>query len=377
MQKFIWQHTNWPHMTWDKSALGTLLTECRQKQSFLLGAANMLGFDLQLQAQSIILEKEVIETSAIEGELLDPAGVRSSVARKLGLPAAGMRMPDAKTDGIVDILLDAAQHFDNPLSEERLKRWHAILFPDGYSGFHKITAGRWRMEEMEIVSGPEGRQRVHYKAPPPAALATEMNTFLHWLNSPQTGKTEGLCRAALAQYWFAAVHPFDDGNGRIARALTDMSLAQDERLSTRFYSLSNQIMKERDAYYAVLEKCSNGKGDITPWMEWFLGCFQRAVASSRELLNRVLAKARFWQEYAATDLNARQKKVITKLLDTGEGNFEGNLAAGNYRTLAKTTKATASRDLEDLLRKGVLKRLAGGGRSTRYDLIWERFSGNR
>ena len=377
MQKFIWQHTNWPQMHWDEHALRTLVTECRQKQNFLLGAANMLGFDLQLQAQGIILEKEVLKTSAIEGELLDPAGVRSSVARKLGLPTAGMRTPDVKTDAVVDILLDAARYYNKSLSEERLKRWHAALFPDGYSGFHKITAGRWRTEEMEIVSGPEGRQRIHYKAPPANTLTTEMNTFLHWLNNVHAANIDGLSRAALAHYWFVAIHPFDDGNGRIARALTDMTLAQDEMLSTRFYSLSNQIMKERDDYYAVLEKCSNGKGEITQWQEWFLGCFQRAVASSQELINRVLVKARFWQEFAATELNPRQKKVISKLLDTGEGNFEGNLAAQNYRTLTKTTKATTSRDLEDLLQKGVLRRLAGGGRSTRYDLVWERFSGKR
>jgi len=364
-------------MKWDENALRTLLTECRQKQSYLLGAAHILGFDLQLQAQGIILEKEVLETSAIEGELLDPAGVRSSVARKLGLPAAGMRMPDQKTDAVVEILLDAAQHYNTFLSEERLKRWHAALFPDGYSGFHQIAAGQWRTEEMEIVSGPEGRQKIHYKAPPPGNLAAEMNTFLTWLNNTPAVKVDGLTRAALAHYWFVAIHPFDDGNGRIARALTDMTLAQDETLSTRFYSLSNQIMKERDDYYAVLEKCSNGTGDITQWQEWFLGCFQRAVISSQELINRVLVKARFWQEFAATELNPRQKKVIGKLLDAGEGNFEGNLAARNYRTLAKTTKATASRDLEDLLQKGVLQRLAGGGRSTRYDLVWKRFSGNR
>ena len=200
-----------------------------------------------------------------------------------------------------------------------------------------------------------------------------MKLFLYWLNSYDSSKDDGLTRAALAHYWFVAIHPFDDGNGRIARALTDMALAQDEGTSTRFYSLSNQIMKERDDYYAVLEKCSNGEGDITLWQEWFLDCFERAVLSSQKLVNRVLVKARFWQEFAATDLNSRQKKVVNRLLDTGKGSFDGNLAAQNYRSLAKTTKATASRDLEDLLKKGVLKLLPGGGRSTRYDLAWEKF----
>ncbi len=373
MQKYIWQHSTWPKLEWDDIALNSLMIECRQKQSFLLGAANMLGFDLKLQAQGLILEKEVLETSAIEGETLDPAGVRSSVARKLGLPAAGIRTPDRTTDAVVEILLDAANHFDKRLSEERLKGWHAALFPGGYSGFHRIDAGKWRTKEMEIVSGPAGRQRIHYKAPPPNNLAAEMNTFLHWLNSGDRSKAVGLTRAALAHYWFVAIHPFDDGNGRIARALTDMTLAQDEGISTRFYSLSNQIMKERDDYYAVLEKCSAGTGDITGWQEWFLGCFKRAVVSSQGLMNRVLVKARFWQEFAETDLNPRQKKVINRLLDVGKGNFEGKLAARNYRSLAKASKATASRDLDDLLKKGVLKLMKGGGRSTRYDLIWEKF----
>ncbi len=373
MQKYIWQHSTWPSLIWDEAALNPLMTECRQKQGYLLGVTDMLGFDLKLHAQGVILEKEVLETSAIEGELLDPAGVRSSVARKLGLPEASMRTSDRKTDAVVDVLLDAANHFDNQLSVERLKGWHAALFPDGYSGFHKIAAGEWRTEEMEVVSGPEGRQRIHYKAPPPGNLTAEMNIFMHWLNSNDQPTAAGLSRAGLAHYWFVAIHPFDDGNGRIARALTDMALAQDEGMSTRFYSLSHQIMQERDDYYAVLEQCSNGSGDITQWQEWFLGCFQRAVVSSRELINSVLAKARFWQEFSATELNPRQKKVINRLLDAGKGNFEGNLAAKNYRTLAKTTKATASRDLDDLLKKGVLRLTGGGGRSTRYDLVWEKF----
>ncbi len=373
MQKYIWQHSTWPKLVWDDQALNSLMMECRQKQSFLLGAANMLGFDLKLQAQGVILEKEVLETSAIEGEVLDPAGVRSSVARKLGLPSAGLRTANRKTDAVVEILLDAGMHFDKRLPEERLKGWHAALFPGGYSGFHRIVTGEWRTEEMEIVSGPEGRNRVHYKAPSPNNLVGEMNTFLNWLNDSDRPKADGLTRAGLAHYWFVAIHPFDDGNGRIARALTDMTLAQDEGHSTRFYSMSNQIMKERDDYYDVLEKCSNGAGDITEWQEWFLGCYKRAVVSSQELINRVLVKARFWQEFAETDLNPRQKKVVNRLLDVGKGNFEGKLAAMNYRTLAKTTKATASRDLDDLLKKGVFKLMEGGGRNTRYDLVWGKF----
>lgn len=333
----------------------------------------MLGLDFKLQAQGVILEREVLETAAIEGEKLDPESVRSSVAHHLGLSAAGLRNPDHRTNGVVAVLLDAARHYNKPLTEERLMGWHAALFPDGYSGFHRIVVGDWRQQQMEVISGPEGKQKTHYKAPPPENVAAEMETIFFWLNNYENPEQDGLIRAALAHFWFVCIHPFDDGNGRIARAITDMTLAQDEKNSTRFYSLSNQIMKERDDYYAVLEKCSTGSGDITQWQEWFLGCFERAVTSSQELINRVLVKGRFWQDLATTDLNPRQKKVINKLLDTGEGNFTGNLAASNYRSLAKTTKATASRDLDDLLKKGVFKRLGGAGRSTRYDLNWDNF----
>ncbi len=376
-KKYIWQHTAWPNLQWDEQALTSLITQCRKKQHFLLGAVSVLGFDLRLQAQGIILEKEVLETSAIEGEQLDPEGVRSSVANKLGLATAGLRPADRKTNATVEVLLDAARHYNSPLSQERLKRWHAALFPDGYSGFHRIVIGSWRQQEMEIVSGPEGRQQVHYKAPPPESMEQEMSSFLHWLNGSlnrsASSNLDGLIRAGLAHYRFVAIHPFDDGNGRIARAITDMALAQDENNATRCYTLSNRIMEDRDAYYTVLEQCSNGTGDVTPWLEWFFQSFAEAVTSSQELINRVLVKAGFWQEFAGTTLNARQTKVINTLLDTGKGNFQGYLAARKYRSLAKTSKASASRDLEDLINKGILKQLQGGGRNTRYDLNWDRF----
>ncbi len=372
-EKYIWQHAAWPNLQWDEQALAPLITQCRKKQHFLLGAVSVLGFDLRLQAQGIILEKEVLETSAIEGEQLDPERVRSSVANKLGLATAGSRPADRKTDATVEILLDAAKHYNSPLSEERLKGWHAALFPDGYSGFHRIVTGNWRQQEMEIVSGPEGRQQVHYKAPPPEAIEKEMSSFLNWLNGSDSSSLDGLIRAGLAHYRLVAIHPFDDGNGRIARALTDMALAQDEKNATRFYTLSNRIMEDRDAYYAVLEQCSNGSGDVTPWLEWFFQNFAEAVTSSQELIHRVLVKANFWQKFAGTTLNSRQQKVINTLLDTGKGNFEGYLAARKYRSLAKTSKASTSRDLEDLIQKNILKLLEGGGRNTKYDLNWDRF----
>lgn len=255
----------------------------------------MLGLDFKPQAQEVILEKEVLETAAIEGERLDPESVRSSVAHHLGLSAAGLRSPDHKTNGVVAVLLDAARHYNKPLTEDRLKGWHATLFPDGYSGYYRIVIGDWRQEQMEVVSGPEGKHKIRYKAPPPGNVAAEMETILFWLNTYETTEYDGLLRAALAHFWFICIHPFDDGNGRIARAMTDMTLAQDEKNSTRFYNLSNQIMKKRDDYYAVLEKSSTGSGDITQWQEWFLGCFERAaVTSSQELINRVLVKGRFW-----------------------------------------------------------------------------------
>ncbi len=298
------------------------------------------------------------------------------MANKLGLATAGSRPADRKTDATVEVLLDAAKHYNSPLSEERLKGWHAALFPAGYSGFHRIitgVTGKWRQQEMEIVSGPEGRQQVHYKAPPPEAMEQEMSSFLNWLNGSESSNLDGLIRAGLAHYRFVAIHPFDDGNGRIARALTDMALAQDEKNATRFYTLSNRIMEDRDAYYAVLEQCSNGTGDVTPWLEWLFQSFTKAVTSSQKLIHRVLIKANFWQEFAGTALNARQKKVINTLLDTGKGNFEGSLAARKYRSLAKTSKASTSRDLEDLIQKDILKQLEGGGRNTKYDLNWDRF----
>ena len=227
---------------------------------------------------------------------------------------------------------------------------------------------------MEIISGAIGRKKVHYLAPPPEILDNEMGSFIKWFNSKDSHLDDGLIRAALAHFWFAAIHPFDDGNGRLARALTEMALAQDEQSSTRFYSLSNQIMKERNDYYHILEKCSSGSGDITEWQEWFLSCFERAIISSQELIERILVKAKFWQEFSQLSLNQRQKKVINRLLDVGQGNFKGYLAAKNYRTLAKTTRATASRDIDDLLKKGILKLLDGGGRSTRYDLHWNKLA---
>lgn len=372
MKQYVWEYSKWPKLTWDKEALHETLIECIQKQSFLLGKVEGLGFEFRNQAQGVILEKEVLESAAIEGEKLDPEGVRSSIADHLGLSAAGLRTADHKTSGLVKVLLDAANHYDKPLAKEELKRWHATLFPDGYSDLHEIKTGDWRDDPMKVVSGAEGRHKVHYIAPPPENLDEEMVAFLNWINSEETPSYTGITRAAFIHFWFVCIHPFDDGNGRIARALTDMALAQNEKKASRFYSLSTQIMKEREDYYNALASCSKGKGDITKWQEWFLGCYLRAIDSSQDLIDRILTKSKFWQEFAGVQFNERQAKVLNRLLDVGRGNFEGHLAARNYKSLAHTSKPTATRDLDDLIKKGVLKRLKGGGRSVKYDIFWEK-----
>ena len=372
MKQYVWEYSKWPKLTWDNIALHETLIEAIKKQHFLLGKVEGLGFEFKNQAKGFILEKEVLETAAIEGEKLDPEGVRSSIAEHLGLPSAGLRTADRKTSGLVKVLLDAADHHNKPLSDEKMKRWHAILFPDGYSDLYEIKTGDWRVGPMKIVSGPEGQHTVHYLAPPPEAVDKEMKVFLNWINDFKASSYTGITRAAFIHFWFVCIHPFDDGNGRIARALTDMALAQDEKEPSRFYSLSTQIMKEREDYYSALSSCSKGKGDITQWQEWFLGCYIRAIDNSQKLIDRILTKSKFWQEFAGIQFNERQAKVLNRLLDVGKGNFEGHLAARNYKSLTHTSKPTATRDLDDLIKKGVLKRLEGGGRSVKYDIFWKK-----
>jgi Fic family protein len=271
----------------------------------------------------------------------------------------------------VEVILDATQKFDKALSADRLKGWHAALFPSGYSGLHKIRVGLWRGKEpMHIVSGPAGREKIHFEAPPGAAVKEEMRNFLSWWESSRK-TTDGILRAGLVHFYFVIIHPFEDGNGRIARALTDMALAQDEKLDIRYYSLSSQIMEERDGYYNILERISEADNtNVTKWLSWFLECFQHAIQRSDKIIGNVLAKADFWQEHAQTELNERQKKVLNRILDVGQENFIGGLTTRKYVSMTKVSRATAFREIADMLNKEVLCQLSGKGRNVHYDLVW-------
>lgn len=368
---YVWQYENWQNFHFDAAKLLQPLAVARKNQGRLLGVMEDLGFDDSLRASAVSLEEDAIQTAAIEGEILDREGVRFSIAKHLGLPQAGLRVADRAVDGLVQVLLDATRNYDTPLTSERLCGWHAALFPTGHSGLHKITAGAWRSRPMEVISGPFGKQKVHYEAPPPKVLDHEMRVFFFWW-AESCENMDGLIRAALAHFYFVTIHPFDDGNGRLARCLADMALAQDEKTGMRFYSLSAQIMHERDAYYETLECVQKGDGDVTEWLLWFLGCFERAVASAEKTLNKVLMKAKFWNLHSETELNERQRKVLNKLLDAGPGGFEGNLTTRKYIGMTQASRSTAWREIDDMLQKGVLKSLPGDGRNSAYELAWER-----
>jgi len=367
MNKYIWQHDAWPALKWDTGALLTPLGECRLLQGKLLSKVAGLGFNLEHQARAEILVEEAIKTSAIEGEQLDVQSVRSSVARKLGLPSAGLPF-DRRVDDLVSVLIDATQNYDQPLSSDRLWGWQAALFPTGYSGMHKIKVGGWRdsAEPMRVLSGAIGREKVHFEAPSSDRLNGEMQQFLSWWEESR-GKVEGIIRAAIAHLWFVTVHPFDDGNGRIARVLTDMALAQDDRQRVRYFTLSAEIMREREDYYSILEKTQKGSCDVTGWLVWFLGCFARAIQHSDDLLDGVFAKAEFWRTHAQDKLTDRQMKVINRLLDAGPDGFEGGLTTQKFATMTHCSRVTAYRELNQLSELGILKR-NGQGRAVKYEL---------
>ncbi len=366
--KYIWQNKRWTDFSWDSEKLLPLLGKARQIQGKILARVKNLGLTLTNEAQAEILTEEAIKTSAIEGEILNRDSVRSSVARHLGLPQAGVLRADRHVDGLIEILLDGTINYDQELSTKRLKDWHAALFPTGYSGLHKIHVGQWRTTDVQVVSGAVGRERVHFQAPPADKVEGEIKNFLSWWKK-SLGDTEGFLRAGIAHFWFVTIHPFDDGNGRITRVLTDMALAQDERLQVRLYSFSSQIMEERNAYYDVLEKCSKINGNITPWLCWFLGCLVRSMEKSETIIAGVLAKGEFWQKHNQTSMNDRQRKVINRLLDSGAGNFQGGLTTRKYVSLTQTSRATAFREISDLLNKRVLiQNPHSKGRSVSYDL---------
>lgn len=369
--KYIWQHPHWPKLTWQSEVLLPAISKARLAQGKLLTKVTSLGFKHSQEACADILTEEVIKTSAIEGEKLNRESVRSSVARHLGLPTAGLPPVNRAVDGLVEVLLEATQKYDKALTKAQLKRWQAGLFPTGWSGLSKIRVGKWRPLgiPMRVISGPLGREKIHYEAPPGEKVEKEIKQFLAWwVSSPD--KEDGLLRAGLAHFYFVTIHPFEDGNGRIARALTDMALAQDEKLSTRFYSLSSQIMEERNDYYDVLEACQKGSGDVTSWLKWYLECYTHAVEKAEKLIGNVLSKARFWQDHSQISISDRQRKVINRLLDAGKDGFEGGLTTRKYVSMAKVSRATAFREISELVENGFLIENSSKGRSVSYDLKW-------
>jgi len=369
--RYIWQLKAWPALRWSSEALLPLISRARLSQGKLLTKVASLGFTLSREAHADILTEEALTTSAIEGERLSRDSVRSSVARHLGLPAAGLAPASRSVDGLVEVLLDATAHYETPLTAARLKRWQAALFPTGYSGLRKIRTGQWRgaKQPMQVVSGAVGRERVHYEAPPGQRVEQEMQRFLSWWKASAT-REDGLLRSGLAHLYFVTIHPFEDGNGRIARALTEMALAQDERQPTRYYSLSSQIMEERSAYYRVLEASQKGDGDVTPWLQWYVECYTRSVERAERLIGDVLAKATFWQRHSQVDLSARQRKVLNRLLDAGKGGFQGGLTTRKYVAMAKVSRATAFREISELLAQGLLTQNPARGRSASYEVKW-------
>ena len=363
---YIWQQATWPDFTWDDAALSTLLSKANKEQGRLKGKLEVMGFETQGEALLQTLTQDVIQSSDIEGEKLSSAQVRSSIARRLGMDIAGLVPADRNVEGVVEMMLDATQEYDSPLTDERLFGWHAALFPTGRSGMHKIIVGAWRDDSegpMQVVSGPVGRERVHFEAPPAEQISEESARFLEWFNQPK--EIDPLLASGLAHLWFISLHPFEDGNGRIARAIADMVLAQGENSSQRSYSMSAQIREERDDYYNTLERTQKSKLDITLWQEWFLGCLSRAVENAHDSLDEALRKARFWDRYAKEPLNERQIKVLNRLMD----NFEGKLTSSKWAIIAKCSQDSAGRDIKDLIERGALRKDPGGGRSTSYSII--------
>jgi len=362
---YLWERPRWPSLTWDERGLSTLLAAVSRQQGRLLGRMEALGFDLRDEAHLRTLTEDVVKTSEIEGEQLDRDQVRSSIARRLGLDVGGLVPADREVDGVVEMMLDATGKFEEPLTEERLFAWHASLFPTGRNGMREIVVGKWRDDRsgpMQVVSGPVGRERVHYEAPPAERLPEEMARFLRWFENP--GEIDPLLTAGLAHLWYVTIHPFDDGNGRIARAIADMVLSRSESSRRRFYSMSAQIRRERDDYYAILEFTQKGDVDVTQWQEWFLGCMLQALEGAHDTLGSVLVKARFWERFATQPLNERQVTILNRLLD----GIEGKLTTSKWAKMAKCSQDTAYRDILDLVRRGALEKDAGGGRSTSYSL---------
>lgn len=362
---YIHQNKKWPKFIWDSNALLPLLTNVRHKQGRLKGYMEMLGFAMRNETTLQTLTIDVLKSTEIEGELLNPDQVRSSVARQLGMEVAGLIPDDRNVEGVVEMMLDATQNYNDTLTKDRLFGWHGALFPTGRSGMHKIIVGNWRSNDkgpMQVVSGAMGWEKVHYEAPDANRLNHEMKVFFKWFNSRH--EMDHVLKSAIAHLWFVTIHPFDDGNGRIARALADMQLAKADNDAQRFYSMSAQIRVERKGYYEILEKTQKGNLDITEWLMWYLNCLDRALNTTDERLQSVLRKTRFWDDYAEAEINERQRLMINKLFD----GFDGKLTSSKWAKITKCSTDTALRDLNDLLEKGVLLKEDAGGRSTNYVL---------
>jgi Fic family protein len=365
MAKYIHQKVNWPNFRWNNDEFVNLLSEARNLQGRLSGKMDSFGFELRDEALLETLTLDVLKSSEIEGELLNPEQVRSSIAQRLGMEFAGVTGPDRNVDGMVEMMIDATRNCFKPLTSERLFDWHAALFPTGRSGILKITVADWRKDisgKMQVVSGAAGREKVHFLAPDAHLIELEMNRFLKWFNEEKN--IDLVIKAAIAHLWFVTIHPFQDGNGRITRALTDMLLSQSDGSTQRFYSMSAQIRLERKEYYAILEKTQKGDLDISEWITWFLSCLINALKATDIVLSRVLLKADFWNRNSKTLINERQKKVLNNLLD----GFEGKLTSLKWAKITKCSKDTAIRDINDLINKDILQKQEAGGRSTNYEL---------
>jgi len=366
---YIHELSHWPVFTWDPIKLAPLLATVHQHQGRLQGRMEALGFSLQNEATLLTLTQDVVKNSEIENETLDPNQVRSSIARKLGMDIAGLVPADRHVDGAVEIALDSIQHFNKPLTKKRLFNWHAALFPTGRRGMNPIIVGDWRHDQtgpMQVISGAIGHERVHFEAPAAPRIEKEMKVFLAWFNNKQP--IDLAIKAGLAHLWFVTIHPFEDGNGRIARTITDLQLVRSDNNSQRFYSLSAQIRKERTSYYKHLESAQKNGLDVTDWLEWFLTCMEHALASASEILVKVLQKARFWEQYKTVSFNERQRLMLNKLFEE----FTGKLTSSKWAKITKCSQDTASRDIQALIELGILVKEAAGGRSTSYVLNEEK-----
>jgi Fic family protein len=362
---YLYNHQNWPIFEWDSEKLLPLLSYVRNQQGKLIGKMGALGFELRNEANLEILTMEIIKSTEIEGEILNREQVRSSIARRLGLDISGLVYSERNVDGIVDLMIDATKNFDQELNKERLFSWHASLFPTGQSGLYKIITGKWRNDStgpMQVVSGALGKEKVHFQAPPATQIENEMRIFLDWFNLEQN--TDLVLKAAIAHLWFVTIHPFEDGNGRVSRALSDMQLARSDEQSYRFYSMSAQIRKERNSYYDILEKTQKGDLDITDWVEWFLKCLLNAIENSDKLLQKIIYKHTFWMRNSGVTINERQRKILNLLMD----DFEGVLNTAKWAKIAKCSQDTALRDIQDLIEKEILVKSIEGGRSTNYEI---------